>query len=164
MAAATDATRDVRATTVNLSGREDSSPMELSGSQTFSASPQAVWDALHNPTTLQNAAGLQNVQWGDNTLTATVNLPNLGPISGGARTVTVSIDENHTPSHLKLSLNRSIINANGTVDIAPNGDGSTLTYSAVAHVNGPLAAFEGVAKPMVQSQISQFFAKFAQMI
>ncbi|HEX8727455.1 MAG TPA: SRPBCC family protein [Ktedonobacterales bacterium] len=138
--------------------------MELSGSQNFSASPQAVWDALHNPATLQNAAGLQNVQWSNNSLTATVTLPNLGPISGGARTVTVSIDESSAPGHMKMSLNRSIINASGTVDIAPNGDGSTLTYSAVANVSGPLSAFEGVAKPMVQSQISQFFAKFAQMI
>jgi carbon monoxide dehydrogenase subunit G len=138
--------------------------MELSGSQNFSASPQAVWDALHNPATLQNAAGLQNVQWSDNSLTVTVNLPNLGPISAGARTVKVSIDESSAPSHMKMSLSRSVLNANGTVDIAPNGDGSTLTYKAVANVSGPLSAFEGVAKPMVQSQISQFFAKFAQMI
>jgi carbon monoxide dehydrogenase subunit G len=65
---------------------------------------------------------------------------------------------------MKMSLSRSVLNANGTVDIAPNGDGSTLTYRAVANVSGPLSAFEGVAKPMVQSQISQFFAKFAQMI
>ena len=138
--------------------------MELSGSQNFSASPQAVWDALHNPTVLQNAAGLQNVQFGDNSLTASINLPNLGPLSGGVRTVTVSIDESSAPSHMKMSLNRSIVNANGTVDIAPNGGGSTLTYSAVANVNGPLSAFEGMAKPLVQSQISQFFAKFAQML
>lgn len=138
--------------------------MELSGSHNFSASPQAVWDALHKPETLQNAAGLQNVQWGDNSLTATVNLPNLGPISGGARTVTVSIDESSTPSHMKMSLNRSIINASGTVDIAPNGSGSTLTYNAEAKVSGPLSAFEGVAKPMVQSQINQFFAKLEQAL
>ena len=137
--------------------------MELSGSQNFSASPQAVWDALHNPSVLQSAAGLQNVQWGDNSVTATVTLPNLGPISG-TRVVTVSVDENSAPSHMKLSLSRSVLTANGTVDIAPNGSGSTLTYNAVATVTGPLAAFEGMAKPMVQNQLNQFFTKFAQLV
>jgi carbon monoxide dehydrogenase subunit G len=137
--------------------------MELSGSQNFSASPQAVWDALHNPTVLQNAAGLQNVQWGDNSVTATVTLPNLGPISG-TRVVTVSVDESSAPSHLKFSLSRSVLSANGAIDIAPNGSGSTLTYNAVGTVSGPLAAFEGIAKPMVNSQLSQFFAKFAQLV
>lgn len=137
--------------------------MELSGSQNFSASPQAVWDALHNASTLQSAAPLQNVQWADNSVTATVQLPNLGPLSG-TRTVTVAIDENTPPSHLKFSLNRSVLSATGTVDIAPNGDGSTLTYNAVATVSGPLSAFEGMAKPMVQTQLSQFFAKFGQSI
>lgn len=137
--------------------------MELSGSQNFSASPQAVWDALHNPTVLQSAAGLQNVQWSDNSVTATVTLPNLGPISG-TRTVTVSVDENSAPSHMKFSLSRSVLTANGTVDIAPNGSGSTLTYNAVATVTGPLAAFEGMAKPMVQGQLNQFFGKFAQLV
>jgi carbon monoxide dehydrogenase subunit G len=137
--------------------------MELSGSQNFSASPQAVWDALHNPAVVQNASGVQNVQWSDNAVTATVTLPNLGPISG-TRTVTLSIDENSAPSHLKFSLSRSVLTASGTVDIAPNGSGSTLTYNAVGTVSGPLSAFEGMAKPMVQSQLSQFFAKFAQLV
>lgn len=137
--------------------------MELSGSQNFSASPQAVWDALHNPSVLQSAAGLQNVQWADNSVTATVTLPNLGPISG-TRVVTVAVNESSAPSHMAFSLNRSIVTANGTVDIAPNGSGSTLTYNAAATVSGPLAAFEGMAKPMVQSQVNQFFAKFAQLI
>lgn len=137
--------------------------MELSGSHNFSASPQAVWDALHNPSVLQSAAGLQNVQWTDNSVTATATLPNLGPI-GGTRTVTVAVDESTAPSHMKLSLNRSIINAGGTVDIAPNGAGSTLTYNVSGTVSGPMAAFEGMAKPMVQSQINQFFAKLAELV
>ncbi len=136
--------------------------MELSGSQNFSASPQAVWDGLHNPAVLQNAAGLQNVQWTDNSVTATVTLPNLGPISG-TRTVTVAVEQS-APSHLSFSLSRSVLSASGTMDIAPNGSGSTLTYNATGTVSGPLAAFEGMAKPMVQGQINQFFAKFAQLI
>ena len=137
--------------------------MELSGSQNFSASPQAVWDALHNESIVQNASGLQNVQWADKSVTATVTLPNLGPISG-PKTVTLSVDENTAPSHMKFSLSRSVLTANGTVDIAPNGSGSTLTYNAVTTVSGPLSALEGMVKPMAQSQLNQFFAKFAQLI
>ncbi len=137
--------------------------MELSGSQNFAASPQAVWDALHNATTVQNASGLQNVSWGANSVTGTVTLPNIGPISG-PRTVTVTVDESAAPSHMKFSLSRSVLTANGTVDIAPNGSGSTLTYNVVANVSGPLAALEVVVKPMAQNQMNQFFAKFAQAL
>ena len=137
--------------------------MELSGSQNFAASPQAVWDALHNATTVQNASGLQDVSWGANSVTGTVTLPNIGPISG-PKTVTVSVDESAAPSHMKFSLSRSILTANGAVDIAPNGSGSTLTYTVVANVSGPLAALEVMVKPMAQNQLNQFFAKFAQSI
>lgn len=137
--------------------------MEVSGTQNFSASPQAVWDALHNPAKLA-AAGASNVQWADNAVTATINLPNAIPQVGGTRTVTADIVESSAPSHLKFTLNRSILSATGTVDVAPNGSGSTLTYNAVASLSGPLGAFEGMAKPMVQNQISQFLANFAQQV
>lgn len=137
--------------------------MELSGSQNFTASPQAVWDALHNASVVQTASGLQNVQWGANSVTATVNLPSIGPISG-PKTVTVSVDESAAPSHMKFSLNRSVLSATGTVDIAPNGSGSTLTYNATANISGPLGAMEGMVKPMAQNQLNQFFAKFAQSL
>lgn len=137
--------------------------MELSGSQNFSASPQAVWDALHNATVVQNASGLQDVQWAANAVTATVTLPNLGPISG-QKTVTLSVDQSAAPSLMKFSVSRSVLSANGTVEIAPNGSGSTVTYNATATVSGPLSAFEGMVKPMAQSQLNQFFAKFAQLI
>lgn len=137
--------------------------MELSGSQNFSASPQAVWDALHNATVVQNASGLQDVQWAANAVTATVTLPNLGPISG-QKTVTLSVDQSAAPSLMKFSVSRSVLSANGTVEIAPNGSGSTVTYNAIATVSGPLSAFEGMVKPMAQSQLNQFFAKFAQLI
>jgi carbon monoxide dehydrogenase subunit G len=137
--------------------------MELSGSQNFSASPEAVWDALHNASVLQSAAPVQNVQWSESAVTATVQLPNLGPISG-TRNVTVNIDQSTAPSQLKFSLVRSVLSATGTVDITANGAGSTLTYMAVATVSGPLSAFEGMAKPLAQTSLNQFFAKFGESL
>ncbi len=71
--------------------------MELSGAQSFSAAPQAVWDALHNPSTLQNAAGVSNVQWAESAVTATVTLPSIAGPFAGTRTVQGQVSEIHVP-------------------------------------------------------------------
>jgi carbon monoxide dehydrogenase subunit G len=139
--------------------------MELSGSQSFSAAPQAVWDALHNPATLQNAAPIENVQWTDSSLSATVTIPGFAGPFGGERTVVGQISENTPPSHLKLTINRGPLSAVTTIEIAAAGAGSTLTYSISAEISGPFAiAAETVGKPIVHSQVNQFFANLAKSI
>lgn len=139
--------------------------MDLSGSQSFSAAPQAVWDALHNPATLQNAAPISNVQWTDSALTATVTIPALaGPFSG-ERTVTGEVSENTPPSHLKLTINRGPLSAVTIIDIAPEGTGSKLTYNINATVSGPFSiAAETAGKPIIQGQVNQFFANLAKSV
>jgi carbon monoxide dehydrogenase subunit G len=139
--------------------------MELSGSQSFSASPQAVWDALHNPATLQNAAGVSNVQWTDSALTATVTLPAIAGPFAGDKTVQGQVSENTPPSHLKLSINRGPVNATATIDIAADGSGSKLTYAVSASISGPMApAVETMGKPIINGQISQFFEKLSKAV
>lgn len=137
--------------------------MELSGAQSFSAAPQAVWDALHNPSTLQNAAGVANVQWADSAVTATVTLPSIAGPFAGTRTVQGEVSENTSPSHMKITLNRGPVNATATIDLAAEGAGTKLTYAVNAAITGPMGpVVETMGKPIIESQLSQFFSKLAQ--
>lgn len=139
--------------------------MEIKGTYHFNAAPQAVWAGLHNATILQNASGAQSVSWqGENAVTATVNLPSLGPISGGARTVTVQVPESTAPSHMALAFSRGPVNATGSVDLAPDGAGTLMTYTTDIQVSGPLAPFVGMAQPMVSGQVKQILDKLNQQI
>lgn len=138
--------------------------MELSGAQSFSAAPQAVWDALHNPATFQDAAGVSNVAWTDSAVTATVTLPSIAGPLAGTRTVQGQVSENTPPSHMKISLNRGPVNASATIDLAAEGAGTKLTYAVSAAVSGPIGPMAEMSKPLIEGQIKQFFAKLAQSI
>lgn len=146
--------------------RDETHPMDISGTQQFTSSPQTVWDALHNSAILQSSIpGAQDVSWqGESALTLTIALPSVGPIGGTARAVTAQATENTPPSHMKLSLNRGPVAATATVDLAPNGSGTSLTYNANASLSGPLGMFEGAVKPVVEGQLKQFFTKFQQQV
>jgi len=140
--------------------------MDISGTQQFTSSPQTVWDALHNASTLQNCIpGAQDVSWqGDTALTLTISLPSIGPIGGTARAVTAQVVENTPPSHMKISLNRGPVAATATVDLAASGSGTALSYSANASLSGAMGMLEGAVKPVVEGQLKQFFTKFQQQV
>lgn len=138
--------------------------MELSGVQSFSAAPQAVWDALHNSATMQNAAGVANVQWTDSTVTATVNLPSIAGPFAGERTLQGQVVENTPPNHVKVTMSRGPVSATATVDLAAEGAGTKLSYAVSAAVSGPMGPMAEMGKPVIQSQVSQFFSKLAQSL
>ncbi|HUY79516.1 MAG TPA: SRPBCC family protein [Ktedonobacterales bacterium] len=140
--------------------------MDISGTQQFTSSPQAVWDAFHNASILQSSIpGAQDVSWqGESALTLTIALPSVGPIGGTARAVTAQVVENTPPSHMKMTLNRGPVTATATVDLAPNGSGTALTYNAHAALSGPMGMADGLAKPIVEGQLKQFFANFQKQV
>jgi carbon monoxide dehydrogenase subunit G len=137
--------------------------MDLKGSQKFNANPQAVWDALHNAALVQSVMpGAQQLEWkGDSAVEIAGNLE-LGPIKQAVRG-TISVVESNPPSHMKLSVARSGINAEAMFDLAPDGSGTLLTYDAHAQLSGALAAAE-MAKPIVQSQFNGFFSRLSEKI
>jgi uncharacterized protein len=142
--------------------------MELKGSQEFSASPQAVWDALHNADVLKQAiAGAEEVRWDGNSLVARVNV-GIGPVKGtyGAQ---AQETESSAPSHMKLSFNRqganNTVTGDAAIDLAPNGSGTTVNYAVNAALGGPIAALDNpLTRPLVDRGISQFFASLAQKV
>ncbi len=142
--------------------------MELKGSQEFSASPQAVWDALHNADMLKQAmAGAEEVRWDGSTLYARVNV-GIGPVKGNYGAAAQEVESN-PPNHMKLAINRqgatNTVTGEATIDLAPNGSGTTLTYTVNAALGGPIAALDNpLTRPLVDRGLAQFFASLAQNV
>jgi hypothetical protein len=140
--------------------------MEINGSHKFAAPPQAVWDALHNNTILKNAVpGADQVSWeGDNAITFHGSV-GAGPVNLGTVTVTAQVVEQQAPSHLKIGINRSVASGTVTVDIAPDGAGSLLTYTANMQLSGAVAAADNpIGRKFVDSQIGGVFNKLDAQI
>ena len=143
--------------------------MELNGTRNFAASPQAVWAALHDSAALQNAIpGAEEVSWqGDSAISARVKL-GLGPIIGTFGLM-AQVVEQSAPSHLKFAINRqganNRIQGNLTVDLAPDGAGTVLTYAGSAQLEGPIAMADNpLTRPLVQGAINQFFDNLAKQV
>lgn len=142
--------------------------MELKGSQSFSASPQAVWDALHNTDVLKQAiAGAEEVRWDSNGLFARLNV-GIGPVKG-TYSAQAQEAESTPPSHMKLTFNRqgstNTVTGDATIDLAPDGSGTALSYAVNANLGGPIAALDNpLTRPLVDKGISQFFSSLAQKV
>lgn len=140
--------------------------MEIKGSHKFAAPPQAVWDALHNNTILQNAVpGADQVSWdGTNAVTFHGSV-GAGPVNLGSVTVTAQVVEQQAPSHLKIGINRSVANGTVTVDIAPDGAGSMLTYNANMQLSGALAVADNpIVRNIADGKINDVFKKLDTQI
>lgn len=138
--------------------------MEIKGTHKFAAAPQAVWSALHNPTVLKNALpGVEEVSFeGDSAISARVS--GIGPLKG-PYSGTVQVVENSAPNHMKITLNRSSVSGSMTVDLAPDGTGTLLTYNAQGNLNGALAMLDNpLTRPLVDGQVGQFFSRLESQI
>jgi carbon monoxide dehydrogenase subunit G len=92
----------------------------------------------------------------------------VGPFKGHG-SVRIQFSEETAPSHLKLMVNRSgdHNSAQGslTVDLAPEGTGTSLQYAGSAVLGGPIAMLDNpVTRPFVDSQVSDFFQKLDQKV
>jgi carbon monoxide dehydrogenase subunit G len=143
--------------------------MEIKGTRKIAASPETVWNALRDPATLQKCIpGAEEIAWQDaNTLFARVNL-GIGPIKGtyaGA----LQVAEQQAPNHLKLVFNRqgasASVNGAATIDLVPDGGGTTVNYNATANLGGALAPLDNpLTRPFVDQGLNQFFAKLEQQV
>ncbi|MGO8948074.1 MAG: CoxG family protein [Ktedonobacterales bacterium] len=134
--------------------------MEIKGTHKFAASPQAVWDALHNSTILQNCLPSGNsAQWqGTEAIAATVGI---GPIKGSTL---AKVTQQTAPSHMKIEANGGGVAASLTVDLTADGMGTVANYNAVAEGGAAAGAGLAIAKPAIDSGINSFFTKLESQI
>jgi carbon monoxide dehydrogenase subunit G len=134
--------------------------MELNGTQKFAAPPQAVWNALHTDATVNSCLpGGNTVSWhGDSALTLNISV---GPVKGSP---TVSVVEQSAPGHMKFALKRDNGSGELTVDLAPDGAGTNLTYSGSVQASGPLSVGLGLVQGMIRGQVEQFFSRLQEQV
>ena len=144
--------------------------MEFRGRYQIAAPPQAVWDGLFDPELLRQC------------LPGCETLEKTGPADFAA-SLRLKIGPMKALFHGKLSLRdadppyRCILAGEGqggvagfakgeaALQLAPQGDGTELTYTAEAHVGGKLAQIgqrliDGAARQIAD----QFFAAFAKVV
>ncbi len=135
--------------------------MDINGTQRFTASPQQVWDALHNSAMLQSCApGGATIAWANNNLVITGAVP----VINRTGMITVQVSDEQAPSHMRLGVTRAGVNATAEISLAPDGSGTTLTYSAHADLSGAFAAAGMIVKPMADSQLKQLFSCLASKV
>lgn len=135
--------------------------MDLKGTHTFAtASPQAVWDALHNSATLQAAApAADSVQWqGDNALAIAGGI---GPFKGS---LVANVAQQNPPNMLQLAANRGGVNGLVTLNLAPQGGGTQLTYDANIEASGGMGLALGAVKPLLENQLNTFLNNLDKQI
>jgi hypothetical protein len=137
--------------------------MELTGSRKFAAPPQKVWDALHNGAVLKACIpGAEDVAWqGDSAIAFRGSVPVINRSVG----VEAQVAEQTAPSHMKVVVNKAGNSGTVTIDLAPDGAGTQLTYNANAQLTGAAAMMDNFAtRPMVDGAINKFFTTLESQI
>jgi carbon monoxide dehydrogenase subunit G len=148
-------------------GRKDEA-MELKGEYRIPASREHVWALLNDPETLRACIpGCESLErTGDNGFAARVTTK-IGPVKA-TFTGEVAITDMVPPESYRISGEgkggvAGFASGGANVRLAPDGDGTLLTYAADAKVGGKLAQLGGrLIDSTAKKLADQFFACFAQ--
>ena len=136
--------------------------MKISGSQTFPAPRQKVWEFLTDPRRIAKCMpGCEKLEAvGENEYSSQINV-GLAAVKG-VYTGKVKLDEMQPPLHYKMLIDgkgkQGFIKGSGTLDFTEQNGQTLLNYTGDIQVGGPLASvgqrmIDGAAKMM----IGQFF-------
>ena len=135
--------------------------MNLDGSAVLHASPEEVWTALTDPAvlarTIPGCLSLERV--GEDSYRMDV-LVGVGAVKGTYAGEVHLTDHERPKSYVMHASGAGApgqVRATVTIELSPNGDGTTLTYSADAVVGGPVA---GVGQRMITGVAKRMAAQF----
>ena len=141
--------------------------MELTGRYELSAPPEVVWTALFDTQVLAAALpGCESLEsQGDAAYDATVKLK-IGPVSARFKGhVEITDADPHKSCRINGQGNGGVagfVKGGALVELAPDGDGTVLTYTADAQVGGKLAALGNrLIQTTSRKLADQFFSEFA---
>ena len=144
--------------------------MEMNGSQTIPAPPQAVWAALNNPDILKQCIpGCQSLEaTGENGFAATV-AAKVGPVSAKF-SGKVTLSDIDPPNGYTISGEGSggvagFAKGAAKVSLAPADGGTLLTYTASGQVGGKLAQIGArLVDAAAAKMAADFFARFNEVV
>ena len=136
--------------------------MKISGTQTFKASCQQVFEAILDPDVLKvSLPGCNQVAYLDPTHIQANLIPLIGPKQ--PYTVVIQIAKREEPSHLVLRIQHKdqggSIHAEAQITLRDVADGTQLFYDINADLEGSLAlANNFIGKGLLTSSLKSFFA------
>ncbi len=145
--------------------------MKISGSYTFNAPQDEVWDLLMDPNAIAKAIpGVDHFEpVGEHAFEAQLKL-GIGAVSGQyAGRVTLSDIE--APTHYKMTIGgkgqRGFVNASGTVDLVGQDTQTLVNYHGDAAIGGQLAGVsqrlvEGAAKTLINQGFKSLESQLAE--
>ena len=135
--------------------------MNLDGSAVLHASPEDVWRALTDPAvlarTIPGCLALERV--GEDSYRMDVSV-GVGAVKGTYAGEVHLTDQERPKSYVMHASGAGApgqVRATVTIELAPDGDGTVLTYSADAVVGGPVA---GVGQRMITGVAKRMAAQF----
>jgi uncharacterized protein len=145
--------------------------MEMSSSQFVPAPVEATWRALNDPEVLKACIpGCESVEKISDTEYQLVMVARVGPVSAKFKGKMLLSDLN-PPDSYTLGFEgqggaTGFAKGRATVNLAPEADGTRLTYSVNAQIGGKLAQVgsrlvDGAAKKMADDFFARFTKKFA---
>ena len=144
--------------------------MTLRGEVDLPASQSAVWAKLNDPDVLRQCIpGCQSLERDTDTSFKAVAKMRVGPVSasfkGGVQLLDIDPPNGYRIQGEGEGGIAGFAKGAAKVSLAPQGDGTRLSYDVEAQVGGKLAQLgsrlvDGVARKMAD----QFFAKFAEIV
>jgi len=148
--------------------RDIASFMDVTGNQKISAPRQQVFEALLNPTILQNSIpGCEAAEEVDTPTGRQLKLTVSTGIPGfkGPYTIFVQTTEVVPPSRVVLKSGLGSVQATCATSLEEVAGGTNLNYSAHADLSGKIAAIpEIVLKGAIKGALDQFFKNFEKQV
>lgn len=135
--------------------------MNIEGTHKVEAPQDRVFAALVDPAVLQKCIpGCEQMEkTGENQYQAKLTV-GVGPVKG-VFSATVSLEEITAPSHYKLVVDGKgqpgFVKGTGTLDLAPEGDGTSVHFTGDVRVGGLLAS---VGQRMIQATSNMLAGRF----
>ncbi|MGC9369043.1 MAG: SRPBCC family protein [Paracoccaceae bacterium] len=144
--------------------------MRFEGDALIPAAPEAVWKGLNDPEVLRRSIpGCQAMErTGENEFTATV-VAKVGPVSATFKGK-VELDDLNPPLSYTLRGRgqggpAGFAKGAARITLAPEGDGTRLTYVADADIGGKLASVGGrLIQGVAKKTADDFFAGFSRVL
>ncbi len=144
--------------------------MRFEGDTLIPADPDAVWEGLNDPAVLQRAIpGCTAMErTGDTEFTATV-VARVGPVSATFKGKVELADLNPPVSYTLRGRGQGgpagFAKGQAQIALAPEGDGTRLTYIADVDVGGKLASVGGrLIQGVARKNADEFFAAFSRVL
>jgi uncharacterized protein len=143
--------------------------MDVSGSYSFSASPDAVWKVLTDPVVIAGCLpGCDRLEpIGEDRCRATMTLA-VAAVSGNY-TGTVSMLDKHPPHSYRLVVEGSgkagFVNGGATIDLIAEGGGTTVRVTGQGNVGGVIARVgQRLLGSVSKMMMDRFFACMQQHV